>query len=105
MKARTLVTALALGAYAFTAAGCSSIGTINGVPVSRSMAMEDDRSFCVRNKALCIIGIAVGVGAIAYGMSELYDNDVSAGNGNQNGGGGNGNQNGGGGNGAGNGAE
>ncbi|MGG7568588.1 hypothetical protein ACQ5SO_20735 [Rhodovulum sp. DZ06] len=79
------------GAVALSAAGCSSIGTVNGVPVARGMAMEDDRPWCRKSEErtmICILVLAAGVGAIAWGISELHEDDRrGAGNGNGEGGG------------------
>jgi uncharacterized lipoprotein YajG len=66
-------------------AGCSNIGTVNGVPVGVNAATQSQQTYCAQNPAICIIGGAVAIGVIA----KIADNDSGGGTpGTGNGGGG-----------------
>lgn len=48
-------------------AGCSSIGTINGVPVNRArVSTMNDPNYCEQHPARCIVGFAIGLGLVGY---------------------------------------
>lgn len=65
-KVITLTTVAAL------LAGCSNIGTVNGVPVGRNaqVSTQGEQTYCQANPAVCIIGGAVAVGVLGYIISE-----------------------------------
>ena len=66
-----LVSACLAGALA--TAGCSSIGSVNGVRMGATDA--PDATYCDKNPAVCIVaGVAV-VGGIAYAIHEARDDD------------------------------
>ena len=53
-------------------AGCSTIGTVNGVPVGRNATVStmNEQSYCAQNPAICIIGGAIGLGVLGYLVNQ-----------------------------------
>lgn len=46
-------------------AGCSSIGTINGVAIDRaSVSSMNDPDYCDQHPVRCIVGLAIGLGLV-----------------------------------------
>jgi hypothetical protein len=66
---------IALTTCAALLAGCSNIGTINGVPVGQNatVSSQGQQTYCQANPAVCIIGVAVGVGVLGYIINEAND--------------------------------
>lgn len=57
-------------------AGCSSVGTVNGVPVNRGATLSsqsEPAGFCARQPAVCILGGALAVGLVAAVASDGGD--------------------------------
>jgi hypothetical protein len=48
-------------------AGCSSVGTVNGVPVNQDtrLSTQSEQGYCARQPAVCILGGVLAVGAVA----------------------------------------
>ena len=67
--------AIALTTCAALLAGCSNIGTVNGVPVGKNaqVSSQGSQTYCQANPAVCIIGGAVAVGVLGYAISEAND--------------------------------
>ena len=57
-------------------AGCSSIGTVNGVPVGKQaqVSTQSGPDYCERNRAVCIVGGIFAVGAAIY-LFDQMNND------------------------------
>jgi hypothetical protein len=53
-------------------AGCSNIGTVNGVPVGENarVSTQNQQTYCQANPAVCIIGVAVGIGVLGYLVNQ-----------------------------------
>lgn len=71
---------IALTICAGVLAGCSNIATVNGVPVNRSATIStmDSQTYCEKNPAACIIGVAVGAGILGYIINEATDGGGAA---------------------------
>ena len=56
-------------------AGCSTIGSVNGVPVNQpvSVSTQNAQTFCQTNPAICILGGALAVGAVGYLINQGND--------------------------------
>ena len=56
-------------------AGCSTIGSINGVPFNQpvSVSTQNAQTYCQANPAICIIGGALAVGAAGYLVNRGND--------------------------------
>ena len=67
---RPVTMALALAAAA-TAGGCSDIGKINGVDVSRVAGENPNATYCDKNPAVCIIAGAAAIGGTAMVIREI----------------------------------
>jgi hypothetical protein len=61
-------------------AGCSSIGTVNGVPVNQDarLSTQSGQGYCARQPAVCILGGVVAVGAVAYLIDVANDDGGGA---------------------------
>lgn len=57
-------------------AACSTIGTVNGVPVNQptSLSTQNTPSYCAARPAICILGVALGLGAPGYLVNQSDDN-------------------------------
>jgi hypothetical protein len=66
---------VALTTCAALLAGCSSIGTINGVPVGKNaqVSTQGSQTYCQANPAVCIIGGAVGIGILKHLIDKAND--------------------------------
>jgi hypothetical protein len=73
--------AIVLTTSAALLAGCSNIGTVNGVPVGKNaqVSSQGSQTYCQANPAVCIIGVAVGVGVLGYIINEAKDGGGSGG--------------------------
>jgi hypothetical protein len=67
--------AIALTTCAALLAGCSNIGTVNGVPVGDNaiVSRQGSSTYCEANPAICIIGGALAVGVLGYLINEAND--------------------------------
>lgn len=70
---------IALTTCAALLAGCSNIGTVNGVPVGKNAqaSTQGSQTYCQANPAICILGVAVDVGVLGYVINEANDGDDS----------------------------
>lgn len=66
---------LALAASAALVSGCSSIGTVNGVPITSdaTLSTQNGGSFCQQNAAVCTVGAIVALGLLVSALDD--DND------------------------------
>ena len=73
--------AITLTAIAALLAGCSTIGTVNGVPVGPSARVStmNEQSYCAQNPAICIIGGAIGLGVLGYLVNQSNGDSCSGG--------------------------
>lgn len=79
MKKPTTI-ALAIAAAA-SVSGCSEIGKVNGVDVSRVAGENPNAPYCEKNPAICIVGAAAIVGGTTLVIREITrDDDKTAGN-------------------------
>ena len=69
--------AITLTAIAALLAGCSTIGTVNGVPVGPQarVSTQNQQSYCAQNPAICIIGGALGLGVLGYLVNQGDQSD------------------------------
>ncbi len=58
--------------------GCSDIGKINGVNVSRVAGENPNANYCQLNPTTCILGAAVAVGGTALVIHELREDKAAA---------------------------
>lgn len=67
--------AIALTTCAALVAGCSNIGTVNGVPVGKNAqgSTQGEQTYCQANPAVCIIGGAVGLSLLMHLINEKSD--------------------------------
>lgn len=67
--------AISLATCAALLAGCSNIGTVNGVPVAQDIqaSTRGEQAYCEANPAICIIGGAVAAGVLGYIINEAND--------------------------------
>lgn len=65
-------TILTLTTCAALLSACSTIGTVNGVPVgpNATLSTQNTQSYCAQNRAVCIVGIAVGLGVLGYLVNQ-----------------------------------
>lgn len=64
---------IAFTTAAAVVAGCSNIGTVNGVPVNRgttTVSTQGAPTYCEANPEICIIAGALALGAIGYLINE-----------------------------------
>ncbi|PID37269.1 MAG: hypothetical protein CSA70_12155 [Rhodobacterales bacterium] len=56
-------------------AGCSNIGTVNGVPVNKKARAEKmgEGHYCAQNPAVCIVGGVVAVGVLKHLIDKGND--------------------------------
>ena len=63
-------------------AGCSNIAEVNDVPVNRGavMSTQNAPTYCEANPAICIIGAAIGLGAVGYLINQSNSGGNNCGN-------------------------
>lgn len=68
---------IALTTCAALLAGCSNIGTVNGIPDGKNaqISTQGSPTYCQANPAICIVGVAVGVGVLGYVVNQANSND------------------------------